>query len=66
MSMKPLTSHEKIDVCRGLFAFLVVIAHGVDIAWTIHPHAPTAMSPRVHAARMSGGSAPMISTSLAR
>lgn len=47
-SATPLTSHEKIDVCRGLFAFLVVIAHGVDIAWTIHPHAPLAMSPRVH------------------
>ena len=48
MSTAPLTSNEKIDVCRGLFAFLVVIAHGVDIAWTIHPHAPLAMSPRVH------------------
>ncbi|APW61670.1 acyltransferase family protein [Paludisphaera borealis] len=47
-SATPLTSHEKIDVCRGLFAFLVVIAHGVDIAWTIHPHAPTVMPIWVH------------------
>ncbi len=23
----PLTSYEKIDICRGLFAFLVVAAH---------------------------------------
>ena len=34
-----LSSNEKIDVCRGLFAFLVVAAHSVDIAWSIHPEA---------------------------
>ncbi|MDG3007596.1 acyltransferase family protein [Paludisphaera mucosa] len=44
----PLTSFEKIDVCRGLFAFLVVVAHALDIAWAIHPAAPAAMSPAVH------------------
>ncbi len=36
----PLTSNEKIDVCRGLFAFLVVAAHAVDISWAIHPEVP--------------------------
>ena len=44
----PLTSVEKIDLCRGLFAFLVVVAHAVDVAWSVHPSAPAAMSPRVH------------------
>ncbi|WP_165246671.1 acyltransferase family protein [Paludisphaera soli] len=44
----PLTSVEKIDVCRGLFAFLVVIAHAVDIAWAIHPSAPAAMPRALH------------------
>jgi peptidoglycan/LPS O-acetylase OafA/YrhL len=27
---------EKIDVCRGLFAFLVVAAHSYDVCWVIH------------------------------
>jgi len=36
----PLSSNEKIDICRGLFAFLVVGAHAVDISWVIHPEAP--------------------------
>ena len=35
-----LTSVEKIDICRGVFAFLVVVAHALDIAWAIHPDAP--------------------------
>jgi peptidoglycan/LPS O-acetylase OafA/YrhL len=35
-----LTSIEKIDICRGLFAFLVVAAHAVDISWAIHPDVP--------------------------
>ena len=26
-----LSSNEKIDICRGLFAYLVVAAHAVDI-----------------------------------
>ncbi|OJW20773.1 MAG: hypothetical protein BGO49_04160 [Planctomycetales bacterium 71-10] len=43
----PTTSHEKIDLCRGLFAFLVVAAHAVDVAWAVHPSAPAAMSPAV-------------------
>jgi peptidoglycan/LPS O-acetylase OafA/YrhL len=37
-----LTANQKIDVCRGLFAFLVVAAHSVDISWSIHPEARTA------------------------
>ncbi|WP_337176020.1 acyltransferase [Paludisphaera sp.] len=44
----PPTSHEKIDICRGLFAFLVVSAHAVDVAWAVHPSAPSAMSPAPH------------------
>ena len=36
-----LTANQKIDVCRGLFAFLVVAAHAVDIAWSLHPEAQT-------------------------
>jgi peptidoglycan/LPS O-acetylase OafA/YrhL len=36
----PLSSNEKIDICRGLFAFLVVGAHAVDISWAIHPEVP--------------------------
>lgn len=36
----PLSSNEKIDICRGLFAFLVVGAHAVDISWVIHPEVP--------------------------
>ena len=31
--------HEKIDVCRGLFAALVVMAHSLEIAWGIHREA---------------------------
>jgi len=37
---RPLSSNEKIDICRGLFAFLVVGAHAVDISWVIHPDVP--------------------------
>ena len=37
---RPLSSNEKIDICRGLFAFLVVGAHAVDISWVIHPEVP--------------------------
>ncbi len=36
-----LTANQKIDVCRGLFAFLVVAAHSVDMSWSIHPEART-------------------------
>jgi peptidoglycan/LPS O-acetylase OafA/YrhL len=43
-----LTANEKIDVCRGLFAFLVVSAHAVDISWSIHPEAPGQYSPWMH------------------
>jgi len=44
----PLTSYEKIDICRGLFAFLVVAAHAIDIAWVLHPDAPRAMPTWLH------------------
>jgi peptidoglycan/LPS O-acetylase OafA/YrhL len=36
-----LTANQKIDLCRGLFAFLVVAAHSVDMSWSIHPAART-------------------------
>lgn len=29
--------HEKIDVCRGLFAALVVMAHGLEVSWKVSP-----------------------------
>ncbi len=44
----PLSSIEKIDICRGLFAFLVVAAHAMDISWVIHPQAPGALTRPVH------------------
>ena len=37
---RPLSTHDKIDVCRGLFAFLVVLAHSLELAWTINPEVP--------------------------
>jgi peptidoglycan/LPS O-acetylase OafA/YrhL len=37
--------HEKIDICRGVFAALVVVAHALEIAWAIHPGASEALSP---------------------
>jgi peptidoglycan/LPS O-acetylase OafA/YrhL len=39
-----LSAHEKIDICRGVFAFLVVIAHSLQVAWEIHPAAPASLS----------------------
>lgn len=44
----PLTSYEKIDICRGFFAFLVVAAHAIDISWVLHPEAPRAMPRWLH------------------
>ena len=35
-----LRAHDKIDVCRGLFAFLVVGAHGLEMTWSITPEVP--------------------------
>jgi peptidoglycan/LPS O-acetylase OafA/YrhL len=43
-----LTSNDRIDVCRGLFAFLVVAAHAVDISWSIHPEARTQYASWLH------------------
>ena len=34
-----LSANQKIDICRGLFAILVVSAHAVDISLSIHPDA---------------------------
>ncbi len=34
---------EKIDICRGLFAFLVVAAHAYDVCWIIHPESVGAL-----------------------
>ncbi len=33
----------KIDLCRGLFAFLVVAAHSYDVCWVIHPESIRAL-----------------------
>jgi peptidoglycan/LPS O-acetylase OafA/YrhL len=41
------TLHEKIDVCRGLFAALVVVAHGVQVAMAVHPGVEQALTPWV-------------------
>jgi peptidoglycan/LPS O-acetylase OafA/YrhL len=43
-----LSSHEKVDVCRGLFAFLVVLAHGLDLSWAIHPEVPHRLPTWLH------------------
>lgn len=44
-----LGTFEKIDVCRGLFAYLVVIAHGRDMAWVMQPtHGPAGLWESVH------------------
>jgi peptidoglycan/LPS O-acetylase OafA/YrhL len=40
--------NEKIDLCRGLFAFLVVSAHALEMAWAIDPAGPRALSPWAH------------------
>jgi peptidoglycan/LPS O-acetylase OafA/YrhL len=37
--------HEKIDLCRGLFALLVVTAHALELAWLIAPDAPGTLPP---------------------
>ena len=44
-----LSLHEKIDVCRGLFAALVVMAHSVEISWGVHRDAVARMPKLVHA-----------------
>src|SRR4051812_13881462 len=44
-----LSLHEKIDVCRGVFAALVVMAHSVEISWGVHRDAVARMPKLVHA-----------------
>ncbi len=36
-----ITANDKIDICRGSFAFLVVAAHALEITWALHPQART-------------------------
>lgn len=40
--------HEKIDICRGLFAALVVMAHSLEIAWGVFPQAKASLPPLTH------------------
>lgn len=40
-----LSPHARIDVCRGLFAFLVVSAHALDICRAVHTQAFDALAP---------------------
>jgi peptidoglycan/LPS O-acetylase OafA/YrhL len=47
-SLGCLSANEKIDICRGLFAFLVVSAHAVDISWALHPEIPGRLSGHLH------------------
>ena len=35
-----LAANDKIDICRGLFAFLVVVAHSLEMTWSVYPDAP--------------------------
>jgi len=37
----------KVDICRGLFAFLVVAAHSYDACWVAHPGQMAALPLRV-------------------
>ena len=39
-----------VDLCRGLFAFLVVAAHAYDVCWIIHPAAMRALPPALRTA----------------
>ncbi|HMB05750.1 MAG TPA: acyltransferase [Isosphaeraceae bacterium] len=38
-----LSVDDKIDACRGLFAYLVVVAHALEVAWGVHPEAAGAL-----------------------
>lgn len=46
-SLPLLNVNEKIDVCRGLFAILVVIAHSWELLWSLHPNELLALPPVV-------------------
>ena len=41
----PLSLNERIDLCRGLFAILVVIDHAMQVTWGIHRGAEGALNP---------------------
>ena len=38
-----LSVNARIDVCRGLFAALVVVAHALEVSWALHPAAARAL-----------------------
>lgn len=40
---RSLSVSEKIDVSRGLFACLVVVAHALEVSWGVHPDGPRQM-----------------------
>jgi len=40
--------HEKIDLCRGIFAFLVVSAHALEMAWVLNPNESKTLGPLAH------------------
>lgn len=44
-SLPRLGVNQKIDVCRGLLAALVVIAHSWELAWSLHPTELSALTP---------------------
>jgi peptidoglycan/LPS O-acetylase OafA/YrhL len=39
-----LSVNDKIDVCRGLFAYLVVVAHALEVSWGVHPGTARSLS----------------------
>jgi peptidoglycan/LPS O-acetylase OafA/YrhL len=39
LARRPLCTNDKIDVCRGLFAFLVVVAHSLEVTFAMLPAA---------------------------
>lgn len=44
-----LSVHGKIDLCRGLLSWLVVLCHAFQVATTIHPSAATSLTPSQYA-----------------
>ena len=44
-SAPPFSLNERIDVCRGLFAVLVVIDHAMQVTWGIHRGGESALHP---------------------
>ena len=40
--------NEKIDLCRGIFAFLVVSSHAMEMAWALDPAGSRVLQPWFH------------------